>query len=144
MKSAGKGTFAVAELIDLFPTLTELCGLKNPKALDGTSLVPVLNDPAKSVKDAAFTQHPRPAYYDRTEKGVPEAMGYSVRTLAGRYTEWRDWETGKLIAAEYYDWRVTAEKPRNFIDELKDTKELKAARAALHAQFPPDVAPAKR
>lgn len=144
MKSAGKATPAVTELLDLFPTLTDLSGLKTPKGLEGTSLVPVLNDPAKSVKEVAFTQHPRPAYFDRTETGIPEAMGYSVATQKGRYTEWRDWKTGKLVGAEYYDRAVPYKDARNQIDELKDAKELKAARSALHQMFPPDVPPSKR
>ncbi|MBN9119219.1 MAG: sulfatase [Planctomycetes bacterium] len=143
-KAAGKGTAAFAELVDLFPTLTELCGLKNPPGLEGTSLVPVLADPARPGKGTAFTQHPRPAYFDRTEKAVPDAMGYSVRTPAGRYTEWRDWSSGKLLAAEYYDPRLGLKDVRNLIGDERYAKELKAAREALHAQFPPDVPPAKR
>ena len=144
MKTAGKGTMAIAELIDLFPTLTELCGLKNPKGLDGASFAPVLADSTKTVKSAAFTQHPRPAYFDRTEKGEPDAMGYSVRTSAGRYTEWRDWRSGKLVGAEYYDNPLELDKTRNLIDEAKDSKEFKAAREALHAQFPTNKPPAER
>ena len=58
--------------------------------LEGMSLAPVLRDPAVRVKDAAFTQQPRPAYYDREPEKVPRVMGYSVRTAAVRYTEWRD------------------------------------------------------
>jgi iduronate 2-sulfatase len=143
MKTAGKSTTDMAELLDLFPTLTELCGLKNPKGLEGVSLAPVVEG-GKGTKGVAFTQHPRPAYFDRTEKGVPDAMGYSVRTASGRYTEWRDWGTGKLVGAEYYEPTEPLDKARNLIDEKKDTKELKEAREALHRQFPPDVPPAKR
>jgi iduronate 2-sulfatase len=93
-KQAGKTAQALVELVDLFPTLTDLCGLPKPPGLDGMSLAPVLADASKAVKSAALTQHPRPAYYDRTEKGVPDAMGYSIRTDRLRYTEWRDWESG--------------------------------------------------
>jgi iduronate 2-sulfatase len=144
MKPGGKGTSAIVEAIDLFPTLTDLCGLKSPKGLEGTSLVPVLSGARPTVKGAAFTQNPRPTYFDRTKQGVPAAMGYSVRTPIGRYTEWRDWTTGRLVGAEYYDMRVELKDARNLIDELKDAKELRDARTALHAQFPPDVPPAKR
>jgi iduronate 2-sulfatase len=143
-KTAGKATQSLAELIDLFPTLTELCGLHTPNGLEGVSLVPMLYDPAKSVKSAAFTQHPRPAYFDRTEKGVPDAMGYSVRTPAGRYTEWREWATGKLIGAEFYDHARDPYELTNRLDEAKDTADLKAARKALHARFRPNTPPAKR
>ncbi len=143
MKTAGKATTAIVELLDLFPTLTDLCGLKHPPGLEGHSLAPIL-DGAKGTKTVAFTQHPRPAYYDRTEKGLPEAMGYSARTRHGRYTEWRDWEIGKLVGVEYYEQVAELENARNLYDAKKDTAELKAARAALHQQFPPDVPPAKR
>ena len=33
-------------LIDLFPTLTDLCGVKPPAGLDGESLAPLLRNPA--------------------------------------------------------------------------------------------------
>jgi iduronate 2-sulfatase len=137
-KTTGRATPSLVELVDLFPTLTELCELKPPSGLEGVSLVPVLNDPAKSVKAAAFTQHPRPAYFDRTPSGVPEAMGYSVRTAAGRYTEWRDWRTGKLLGAEYYDHRLD---PDELINRAADADDLKAAQQALHTRFPPDHRP---
>lgn len=142
--AAGRATPALADLVDLFPTLTELCGLKAPAGLDGVSLVPVLADPAKTLKSAAFTQHPRPAYFDRTERGVPDAMGYSVRTARGRYTEWRDWTTGKLRAAEYYDHTRDPNELTNQLDQAKDSEALKAARQALHEQFSPDTPPSKR
>jgi iduronate 2-sulfatase len=144
MKTAGKVAAGPVELIDLFPTLTELCGLKAPAGLEGGSLAGVLADPAKSVKPAAFTQHPRPAYFDRTPAGIPDAMGYSVWTAAGRYTEWRDWKSGKLLGAEFYDHARDPRELTNRIDTDKDTDALKAARQALHTQFPPDIAPAKR
>lgn len=144
MKSAGKATSSLVELVDLFPTLTDLCGLDAPAGLEGVSLVPVLNDPAKAVKAAAFTQFPRPAYYDRTPTGIPDAMGYSVRTAAGRYTEWRDWTTGKLIGAEYYDHARDPAELVSRAGDAKDADAVTAARRALHDRFPPATPPAKR
>ncbi len=101
-QTRGAMTASFAELIDLYPTLLEICGIPRPERLDGTSLVPLLRDPAATVKQAAFTQHPRPAYYDRSPGGKPTTMGYTVRTDKGRYTEWRDWTTGKPVAREFY------------------------------------------
>jgi arylsulfatase A-like enzyme len=45
--------------IDLFPTLTALCGLPDPPALDGTSLVPLLESPATAWDRPALTTHGR-------------------------------------------------------------------------------------
>jgi iduronate 2-sulfatase len=144
MKTAGKATQALAELIDLFPTLTSLCGLERPAGLEGVSLGPVLADPAEAVKPAAFTQFPRPAYYDRTPTATPEAMGYSVHTRAGRYTEWREWATGKPIGAEFYDHYTDPAELVNRVDARELSGVVAFAREALHARFPPGTPPAKR
>jgi iduronate 2-sulfatase len=142
--AAPQGSSALVELLDLFPTLTELCGLRPPPGLEGSSLVKVLHDPRQRVKAAAFTQHPRPAYFDRTPRGVPEAMGYSVRTETGRYTEWREWETGRLVGTEYYDHHRDPRETVNRFDDPAVSSDVAAARRALHAMFPPDLPPAKR
>ena len=144
LQSGGKVTNALAELVDLFPTLTELAGVKPPAGLDGVSLAPILRDPTTTVKSAAFTQHPRPAYPDRTATGKPDAMGYSVRTANARYTEWRDWTTGKVLAAEYYDHEHDPTELVNRVADVQDQENYKNARAALHKQFPPEVPPSQR
>ncbi|MCI0359846.1 MAG: sulfatase [Planctomycetaceae bacterium] len=144
LSQAGKKSDALVELLDLYPTLIDLCGLPAPAGLEGTTLRKLLDDPAAAVKSAAFTQHPRPAYYDRTEKGVPDAMGYSVRTAKARYTQWRDWQTGKLLAAELYDHTSDPREMTNLIDSPAAEPLLAEARRLLHQQFPPDKIPAKR
>lgn len=132
----GKRTQSLVELVDLFPTLVDLCGLPRPDGLEGTSLVPVLVDPDRSVKPAAFTQHPRPAYYDRTPSKQPTSMGVSVRTDRGRYTEWRDWKSGETVAREFY---AAADQPSEMVNRADDP-EVAASReeaaAMLRKQFP--------
>jgi len=93
-------TESIVELLDLYPTLAELCGLPAPQGVEGTSLIPVLKNPRATVKEAALTQHPRPAYFDRDSPMAPDAMGYSIRTDRFRYTEWRDWKSGATAARE--------------------------------------------
>ncbi len=41
-------------LIDLYPTLVELCGLPNPERLDGESLASVVSDPSRAVERTLF------------------------------------------------------------------------------------------
>ncbi len=137
---AKTSTRQLVELIDLFPTLTQLSGLPTPAGLEGVSLV----DPASSNKTAAFTQHPRPAYYDRTPTKTPSAMGYSVRTTTHRYTEWRAWSDGQGIGAELYDHTTDPDETLNLVNSTNSADVLAAARARLHAQFPTGVSPADR
>lgn len=135
-RHAGKRTESLVELVDLFPTLVELCNLPKPAGMDGTSIVPVLRDPTKRLKPAAFTQHPRPAYYDREPDKMPKAMGVSVRTASVRYTEWRDWKSGEVIGRELYD---NAQEPAELQSRVGDPQFAKAqqeAEALLKQQFP--------
>ncbi|MBI5775614.1 MAG: sulfatase, partial [Verrucomicrobia bacterium] len=140
MSSAGKKTSALAELVDLFPTLVDLCGLPKPAGLEGASLVPVLGDPAKFVKPAAFTQHPRPAYYDREPDKQPKAMGVSVRTARLRYTEWRDWKTGAVVGRELYDHVSDPAELQNVVDAPPSAAALRQAQGLLNKNFPPAMA----
>ena len=135
-KNAGRRTESLVELLDLFPTLVELCRLPVPPGLEGTSLVPVLADPAKTVNSAAFTQHPRPAYFDREPAGVPMAMGYSVRTPRVRYTEWRQWQTGETIARELYDHAGDGAEMHNAIDAPPLAEFQREAEKLLRQRFP--------
>ncbi len=96
----GQHTDALVELLDLYPTLADLCGLPAPGGLEGVSLRPVLGDVTASVKSAAFSQHPRPPYCRRAD---PQVMGYSIRTDRYRYNEWLDFKTGRSVARELYD-----------------------------------------
>ncbi len=73
----GKKCLRTVELIDIYPTLADLCGLKMPDSLDGKSLRPLLDNPSESWDKPALTQ---------VRRG--KIMGYSIRTERWRYTEW--------------------------------------------------------
>ena len=134
--AAGRATAAFAELVDLFPTLNDLCRLPAVPALEGASLAPVLRDPAARVKEAAFTQHPRPSYYDREPEKVPRAMGYSVRTSAVRYTEWRDWRTGENVGRELYADADEPAETRSVLGEAAFAAAQAEAERLLLLRFP--------
>ncbi|MEO8362442.1 MAG: sulfatase-like hydrolase/transferase, partial [Vicinamibacteria bacterium] len=76
----GASTSALADLIDVYPTLVDLTGIARPSTLDGVSLAATLKDPAASVQDALVPYRP-------TE---PSKTGYSLRTSRYRYTLWPD------------------------------------------------------
>lgn len=42
------------ELLDLYPTVSNLCGLEIPERLQGHDISPMLDDPSHQVRDAAF------------------------------------------------------------------------------------------
>ena len=133
----GVRTSALAELVDLFPTLTELCQLPAPAGLEGQSLAPVLRQPEAPGDRAAFTQHPRPAYYDRQPSKVPTSMGYSVRTSRVRYTEWRDWATGQVTDRELYEEATDPAELHNVIDRPALAEAQAEAEEFLRGQFAP-------
>lgn len=96
----GQRSDALVELLDIYPTLADLCGLDPPGELEGVSLRSVLDNPNNSVRSAALTQTPRPNYLRGRQ---PQSMGYSIRVDGFRYTEWRNFKTGKVLATELYD-----------------------------------------
>jgi uncharacterized sulfatase len=92
-KGAGQRSSRLVELVDLYPTLTELCSLKPPGGLEGTSFVPLLDDPRRPWKKAAFSTMGRGK--DRSEAARDiEFLGHSVRTDQWRYTEWNQGKDG--------------------------------------------------
>jgi arylsulfatase A-like enzyme len=55
--NGGRTTMALAEFIDIFPTLCDLAKLPKPDQLEGVSLTPVLDDANATVKKAAFSRY---------------------------------------------------------------------------------------
>lgn len=97
-KGLGRKSDRLVELVDLYPTLTELSGLTTPDGLEGTSFVPLLDNPARPWKKAAFSTMGRGK--DRSEAARDiEILGHSVRTDRWRYTEWHNGKQG----VELYD-----------------------------------------
>ncbi|GAA5508992.1 sulfatase [Novipirellula caenicola] len=80
----------IVEFVDLYPTLTDLAGIKAPENLDGRSLRPLLNNPLAPWDNVAVTQVLRPA----DDRLGDQVMGCSIRTDRYRYTEWGEGKYG--------------------------------------------------
>lgn len=127
-KQHGAATSKVTELIDVFPTLTELAGINPPKTLQGTSLSALLKDPASCdwTQTEAFT--------------VSRSGGESLRNENWRLIQWGNGNLG----TELYDRRNDPEEFTNLAENPKYTATLEKLRKRLlevreEAGFQPEM-----
>jgi iduronate 2-sulfatase len=90
--SRGSVSSAPVGLVDLYPTLADLCEVKAPNNLQGQSLVPMLKNPSHAGRGWSLTQ------VTRRGKGT-QIFGFTLRTPRWRYTEWDEARQG----CELYD-----------------------------------------
>ena len=84
-------TAALTSLIDIYPTLVELCELKAPKEqLDGASLVPILKNPELEGRKHVF---------------IKRTNGYTLKTKAFSYTEFIRSTDNSIMDKMLYDHR---------------------------------------
>ncbi|WP_168432978.1 sulfatase [Pontiella sulfatireligans] len=111
-------------LVNLYPTLANLCGLPANPANDGMDMTPLLENPALDWERPALTTH-----------GV---NNHSVRTKRWRYTRWSDG------SEELYDHDADPLEWKN----LADNPEHAALKIELSKWFPtvnaPDAKPPKK
>ncbi len=135
-------TTSQTEFVDIFPTLCELAGLNIPAGLDGKSLVPIMKDPAVSVKEYSVSQYPRSgatAENERLGYADANAMGYSIRTTQYRYTIWmkngfrsnQPYNKDLIIGTELYDYKKDPLEKVNVVNE----KKYKTASANMHSKM---------
>ncbi len=120
---AGVKTGALAETVDIYPTLCELAGLPAPEGLDGVSFAPVLEDPTAATKEAVFHAYPR-----------SQRMGRAVRTARYRLVEWKKiGDPADTAELELYDYEADPEETKNWAG---DKPEVVAQLRAILAQQP--------
>lgn len=107
MKRAGATSSALVEFVDIYPSLAELAGLPLPAHLEGTSFKPLLDEPERLWKSAAFSQYPR-----------DKLMGYTMRTDRHRFTIWVDAKDhAKVDAIELYDHQNDPQENTNVAND---------------------------
>ena len=109
----GRSSVRTVELLDIYPTLAELCGIKPPKDIQGKSLMPLIKNPNEKWNKPAFTQVQRIINRDKPDQKI--IMGRSVRTERWRYNEWDETKMG----VELYDHQ---NDPDEFINLANDVK----------------------
>ncbi|NBV55447.1 MAG: DUF4976 domain-containing protein [Verrucomicrobia bacterium] len=123
IKGTGKPSPAITELVDLYPTVADLCGVTPPKTLEGRSLRPLLDDPSKPWPHAAFTQ------VNAGGKKEP-VVGRTIRTDRYRYTEWNEGKGG----AELYDHANDDGENHNLAADPAQAKVIAELRTRLKQQ----------
>ena len=106
-RASGQSSDALVEFVDLYPSLCELCGLTPPgggEQLQGTSLVPLLREPGRGWKQAAFSQYAR-----------GKTLGESIRTDRFRFTRWSP-PSGDVVGLELYDHALDPGENTNAAD----------------------------
>jgi len=94
---AGAISQGLVELLDLYPTLAELCDVPVTVEIQGQSFTSLLDKPAGSGKEAAYTVVTR-----------GKQLGRSIRTPRWRYAEW-----GSAEACELYDLKHDPQEYQN-------------------------------
>ena len=136
MKAAGRSSPRLAELVDVYPTLADLCGLPAPTNLAGRSLVPLLENPTGEGKRYALTQVRRggggggPNARAKAKNQNPPFSGYSVRTERYRYTEWDEGRRGRQL----YDHQTDPAEEHNLADDPTMAGVVKELAQALPAR----------
>ncbi|MDF1754095.1 MAG: sulfatase [Verrucomicrobiales bacterium] len=112
------------EMVDFYPTLTELAGLDTPDYVSGVSLVPALKDPTAPLREFAFTQY---------------SSGYSIKGPRYRYTEWGD------KGSELYDHQNDPREMKNLANSpdfrplVKELSQKLAERISDAGKAPPGL-----
>jgi uncharacterized sulfatase len=112
----GQACGRTVEFLDIYPTLADLCGLKDaPTRLHGKSLRSLLENPRAPWDRPAVTQ------VQRARQGGA-LRGYSLRTERHRYSMWDEGREGE----ELYDYSTDPRELKNLAG-ASDAAALKAS-----------------
>jgi iduronate 2-sulfatase len=130
----GKTSGRTVELLDVYPTLAQLCDLKAPGDLQGKSLVPLLKNSNASWSKPAYTQVER--IPNRFNPDLKKSSGRSVRTERWRYSEWNEGKDG----VELYDYNTDANEFNNLAMDPKYASVVKELSSLLRKNYKIEVA----
>jgi uncharacterized sulfatase len=117
VRARGQACRRTVELLDMYPTLIELCGLQGaPANLHGRSVGPLLANARAAWDKPAITQ------VHRADPARGTVRGYSLRTERYRYSQWGE---GGGLGEELYDYDQDPRELRNLAKD-QQAKDLKS------------------
>ncbi|MDY7396797.1 sulfatase [Aureibaculum sp. 2210JD6-5] len=116
---------ALIELIDVYPTLAETCGLKIPKdQLDGKSFVSLLNNPEANGKEHIL---------------IKKGNGFTLKTPNFSYTEFIRPEDNSTITSMLYDHRIDKSENVNVVDHKEYAETILQLKNTLHNDYKSNI-----
>ncbi|MDG5490073.1 sulfatase [Psychroserpens sp. SPM9] len=121
-----KGTTnALVTLVDVYPTLAELCSLEIPASqLDGKSMVSVLENPKSEGKNHVF---------------IKKGNGFTLKTNDFSYTEFIKAEDNSLITSMLYDHRIDKEENENVVNDSEYKTVVLELKNILHSIYKENI-----
>jgi len=110
---------SLVELIDLYPTISSLCGLDVPERLQGKNISKMFDDPSCEVRDAAFSV-------------APMRKGFLLREHDYAYIQYGEDATGGI---ELFDMRTDRKQYTNLVDSPDYRQTVERLRAKMTAKL---------
>ena len=124
--SKSKGTTnALTALVDVYPTLAEICEIETPKKqLDGTSLVSILNNPNLEGKKHVF---------------IKKGNGFTLKTRDFSYTEFIKSKDNLIMVRMLYDHRATKIENVNIVNQKEFKNTVSELNLILHSDYQKNI-----
>ena len=124
--SKAKGTTnALTALVDVYPTLAEICGIEVPKKqLDGTSLVSILNNPNLEGKKHVF---------------IKKGNGFTLKTKDFSYTEFLKPKDYSTVVRMLYDHRKNKSENINVVHQKEFESIVSELSLTLHSMYQKNI-----
>ena len=121
-----KGTTnALTSLVDVYPTLVEICEIEAPKKqLDGVSLVPVLDNLNSEGQAHVF---------------IKKNNGFTLKTRDFSYTEFITPKDNSTVARMLYDHRTTKSENINVVDQKEFKSIVSELSLTLHSVYQKNI-----
>lgn len=122
------------ELLDLYPTLMDLCGLEKPNFIEGTSLTNELQNPEQVFRTEAYSMYPH----------RDQMIEYSVVDKNYRYMQWVHLPTGEVRAEELFDHSIDRDENINISSYPEYAGVKKRMAAQLKSKWKMDASVLKK